>query len=50
MKGFNREVNITQGNLVVQGNITEDVLPVVQGMIDTANNNLIRDINAAFSR
>lgn len=50
MKGFNREVNITQGNLIVQGNITEDILPMVQGMIDTANNNLIRDINAAFSR
>ena len=50
MKGFSREVNITQGNLIVQGNITEDVLPIVQNMIDVANNNLINDINAAFSR
>ena len=48
--GVSRTLNINQGNLIVQGNITEDVLPIVQGMIDTANNNLIRDINAAFSR
>ena len=50
INGISRTFNINQGNLIVQGNITEDVLPVVQGMIDTANNNLIRDINAAFSR
>lgn len=48
--GFERVFNITQGDLVVQGNITEDILPTVQNMIDIANNNLINDINMAFSR
>ena len=50
MGGFEKAINITQGNLIVQGNITEDILPTVQNMIDIANNNLINDINAAFSR
>ena len=50
MEGFEKAINITQGNLIVQGNITEDILPTVQNMIDIANNNLINDINAAFSR
>lgn len=50
MKGFSREININQGNLIVEGNITQDVLPIVQNMIDVANNNLINSINAAFSR
>jgi TP901 family phage tail tape measure protein len=48
--GFERVFNINQGDLVVQGNITEDILPVVQNMIDSANNSLINDINMAFSR
>ncbi len=48
--GFNKVINITQGNLIVEGNITEDILPTVQSMIDVANNNLINNINEAFFR
>ena len=43
-------INITQGNIVIEGNLTEDLLPQVERMIQNSNNELIREINNALTR
>lgn len=45
-----RVIEIHQGDFIVEGSVTEDVLPIVQNMIDNAHNDLVNEINVAFSR